>query len=308
MGRPSSATCERSQSSTGESYRSRHSACLIARLQTRAVGRGVAANEWYTSHWTCRNAPALESPLYRYHCRALVRAKVTGVRLSCVYDQAGILVLNRHCAVCHPTPAQVLHGGELVCLAFDFQAAVADTDAATRGRGMPGKRAPRFTYISDVSSIPDAVVDKLRSGPQIDVLVLDCLHYGKHFSHFGLDEAIAAARAIGPRRVLLVGMTCSIGDHAATNRRLRRLRTHPKVSVCRARACAASRAPVWRIAHGRRLPCGTAAPLVMPCRNMTHFAAAGWGGSSGHTARTRWPAPPPGITRRVLQTHARRLA
>jgi len=29
-------------------------------------------------------------------------------------------------------------------------------------------------------------------------------------------------------QVLLVGMTCSIGDHAATNRRLRRLWTHPK--------------------------------------------------------------------------------
>jgi hypothetical protein len=30
------------------------------------------------------------------------------------------------------------------------------------------------------------------------------------------------------RQVLLVGMTCSIGDHASTNRRLRRLWTHPK--------------------------------------------------------------------------------
>lgn len=32
-------------------------------------------------------------------------------------------------------------------------------------------------------------------------------------------------------QVLLVGMTCSIGDHAATNRRLRRLWTHPKPGV-----------------------------------------------------------------------------
>ena len=43
----------------------------------------------------------------------------------------------------------------------------------------------------------------VRSSSQ--VLVLDCLHYGKHFSHFGLDEAITAARAIRPRRVLLGG-------------------------------------------------------------------------------------------------------
>jgi len=48
----------------------------------------------------------------------------------------------------------------------------------------PAPRA-RFTYISDVSRIPDSVMASLRSGPQVRVLVLDCLHYGKHFSHFG---------------------------------------------------------------------------------------------------------------------------
>jgi hypothetical protein len=34
---------------------------------------------------------------------------------------------------------------------------------------------------------------------------------GKHFAHFSLDDAVAAARSIAPRRTLLVGMTCSIG-------------------------------------------------------------------------------------------------
>jgi hypothetical protein len=34
---------------------------------------------------------------------------------------------------------------------------------------------------------------------------------GKHFAHFSLDDAVAAARTIAPRRTLLVGMTCSIG-------------------------------------------------------------------------------------------------
>ena len=159
----------------------------------------------------------------------------------------------------------MLHGGQLVCLAFDFQPAVADTDAAHRDRGVTGKGAPRFTYISDVSRIPDAVVEKLRNGPQIEVLVLDCLHYGKHFSHFGLDEAIAAARAIGPRRVLLVGMTCSIGDHASTNRRLRRLRTHPEVSV---RVCLVR---LYGASPGMRAACGIAPPLLMPCRHLTRF-------------------------------------
>jgi len=202
------------------------------------------------------------------------------VRLRGVSEQACSLSLT---SLPPDPPPQVLHGGELVCLAFDFQPAVADTDAATRCRGMTGKGAPRFTYISDVSSIPDGVVDKLRSGPAIEVLVLDCLHYGKHFSHFGLDQAIAAARAIGPRRVLLVGMTCSIGDHAATNRRLRRLRTHPKVSVPSG-SCLRGSVCLCGASHGRRSACGTAAALLMPCRHMTHFAAAGRGGSPGHTA------------------------
>jgi hypothetical protein len=66
----------------------------------------------------------------------------------------------------------VLHGGQLVCLAFDFQPVPAH-DGEHCGVGATavaaGKRAPRFTYISDVSSIPDAVLDKLRSGPQIEV-------------------------------------------------------------------------------------------------------------------------------------------
>jgi DNA-binding transcriptional LysR family regulator len=64
----------------------------------------------------------------------------------------------------------------------------------------------------------------------------------------GLDEAIAAARAIVPRRVLLVGMTCSIGDHHMTNRMLRRLLTHPKVRVPTSLVLArlAARAPVPR--------------------------------------------------------------
>ena len=67
----------------------------------------------------------------------------------------------------------MLHGGQLVSLAFDFQPVPAHDGEQHCGVGATavaaGKRAPRFTYISDVSSIPDAVLDKLRSGPQIEV-------------------------------------------------------------------------------------------------------------------------------------------
>ena len=92
---------------------------------------------------------------------------------------------------------QVMHGGELVSLAFDFQSR---GEWGRGGRGplchrrgpliqdkdSPPARTPsRFTYISDVSRIPPSVMTALRTGPQIHVLVLDCLHYGQHFSHFG---------------------------------------------------------------------------------------------------------------------------
>ena len=59
-----------------------------------------------------------------------------------------------------------------MCLAFDFQPVPAHDGELCGAEAIAiaaSKRAPRFTYISDVSSIPDAVLDKLRSGPQIEV-------------------------------------------------------------------------------------------------------------------------------------------
>ena len=66
-------------------------------------------------------------------------------------------------------------------LAFEFQGG----DMLAEGGRRWGKGG-RVVYISDVSSIPTAVVKHLTCGPQIDLLVLDCLHFGRHFSHFGM--------------------------------------------------------------------------------------------------------------------------
>jgi hypothetical protein len=73
-------------------------------------------------------------------------------------------------------------GGDLISLAFDFQAGFgeeADRDTS-RGREEGGVTAARsrFTYISDVSEIPKEAMHALREGRQIQLLVLDCLHYG----------------------------------------------------------------------------------------------------------------------------------
>ncbi len=75
-------------------------------------------------------------------------------------------------------------GGDLISLAFDFQAGVgeeADRDTSRgRGGGVGGVTAARsrFTYISDVSEIPKEAMHALREGTHIELLVLDCLHYG----------------------------------------------------------------------------------------------------------------------------------
>lgn len=64
-------------------------------------------------------------------------------------------------------------------------------------------------YISDTSSIPDETWTLLegsweRSG-QPSVAVIDCLRPEKHTSHFGLREAVSAARRIGALRSYCVG-------------------------------------------------------------------------------------------------------
>ena len=66
-------------------------------------------------------------------------------------------------------------------LAFEFRVG----DRLAEGGRRLGK-GERVVYISDVSSIPEAVEKHLTCGPQIDLLVLDCLHHGRHFSHFGM--------------------------------------------------------------------------------------------------------------------------
>ncbi|KAJ7124726.1 beta-lactamase-like protein [Mycena crocata] len=69
-----------------------------------------------------------------------------------------------------------------------------------------------FVYLSDCGAIPDEAWDVLRpgSGQQLPVCILDCLHLRSHPSHFGLDEAVKAARKIGAKRTYLLGFSHEI--------------------------------------------------------------------------------------------------
>lgn len=106
------------------------------------------------------------------------------------------------------TPLPVLHGGEYVCLGFEF------SPAHQRQEGeVP---ADRFVYLSDVSEIPPKIMSSITrggAGSPPRVLVIDALKRTPHYSHFGLEEALEVCRQIRAERTLLVGMTCSMGDH-----------------------------------------------------------------------------------------------
>lgn len=67
-----------------------------------------------------------------------------------------------------------------------------------------GYRIGDMAYLTDCSDIPDASMEKLRG---LDVLLLDCLRYRHHPTHFNLDQAIAWAEKIGARMTYLIHMT-----------------------------------------------------------------------------------------------------
>jgi len=75
-------------------------------------------------------------------------------------------------------PLEVSHGG-LPILAFRFN---------------------DFAYVTDVSEMSQATTDALAN---LDVLVLDCLRFKKHPTHFNLEESLAIIERLRPRRTYL---------------------------------------------------------------------------------------------------------
>ena len=63
-----------------------------------------------------------------------------------------------------------------------------------------GFRFGNVAYCTDTNGIPPESRDKLQG---LDVLILDCLRREPHTTHFGLDEALAVATDLAPKRTLL---------------------------------------------------------------------------------------------------------
>lgn len=67
-----------------------------------------------------------------------------------------------------------------------------------------GYRVGNMAYLTDVSDIPDASMEKLRG---LDVLLLDCLRYRPHPTHLSFEQAVQWAERIGARGTWLIHMT-----------------------------------------------------------------------------------------------------
>jgi phosphoribosyl 1,2-cyclic phosphate phosphodiesterase len=79
-----------------------------------------------------------------------------------------------------------------------------------------GFRMGGFAYSSDVSAMPEESRALLGD---LDVLVVDALRYAPHPSHFSVDEALALAGALRPRRTILTHMHNDL-DYAELSARL----------------------------------------------------------------------------------------
>lgn len=80
-----------------------------------------------------------------------------------------------------------------------------------------GLRIGSLGYVTDCKRLPEAALEVLEG---VDTLVLSALWWGDpHPTHFNIEEAISAARAVGARRTYLTHLTHRVG-HADLEMRL----------------------------------------------------------------------------------------
>ena len=73
-----------------------------------------------------------------------------------------------------------------------------------------GYRIDNFAYLTDVKSISDNEILKLKN---LDILVLNALRQEEHHSHLNLDEAISLSRKINPKKTYLTHISHHMGFH-----------------------------------------------------------------------------------------------
>ncbi len=70
-----------------------------------------------------------------------------------------------------------------------------------------------FVYMTDCSFIPETAYPELRN---VHTLVLDCLRYRPHPTHFSLGQALEAVRRIQPGRTFLTHISHDLEHHAVS--------------------------------------------------------------------------------------------
>jgi phosphoribosyl 1,2-cyclic phosphate phosphodiesterase len=79
-----------------------------------------------------------------------------------------------------------------------------------------GFRIGNVAYCTDTNEIPAESWPLLEG---LDVLILDALRHRRHVTHFSLQEAIAVAQKLAPRRTYFTHVSHDL-EHQATNREL----------------------------------------------------------------------------------------
>lgn len=80
-----------------------------------------------------------------------------------------------------------------------------------------GFRIGNFVYLTDVRTMADEEIDKIRG---CHTLILNALHHAPHYSHLNLEQALELIEVINPQRAYLTHMSHHMGRHAVVNEQL----------------------------------------------------------------------------------------
>lgn len=73
-----------------------------------------------------------------------------------------------------------------------------------------GFRFGKIAYCTDMNHIPEEEFEKLKG---LDHFVINCVKYGKHISHFSLEEAVEVAKKVGAKHSWLTHLSHQLPCH-----------------------------------------------------------------------------------------------
>jgi phosphoribosyl 1,2-cyclic phosphate phosphodiesterase len=80
-----------------------------------------------------------------------------------------------------------------------------------------GFKVDGFTYLTDVKTISESEIEKIR---YTDVLVVNALREEEHHSHFNLSEALDFIEQVSPKRAYLTHISHLLGFHEEVEKTL----------------------------------------------------------------------------------------